>query len=88
VVFHDPPAQSRDCNRRNLRKKIQNVPGSVVALLQSYDSTNVGLGRVSVFVTSDSHILLQAADNLDAVRAAHRRMNATSRVKTSKYVTH
>jgi hypothetical protein len=67
VVVHYPPARSHDRNRRNLRKKIQSVSRSVVALLQSYDSTYVGLGRVNVFVTWDPHMLLQAADNLDAI---------------------
>jgi hypothetical protein len=67
MVIHYPPTQSHDCNRRSLRKKRQNVSRSVVALLQLYDSTNVGLEGVSVFVTSDPDILLQAAGNLDAI---------------------
>jgi hypothetical protein len=67
VVFHYPPTEIHDCNRRILREKIQSVSRSVVALLRSYDSTNVGLEGVRVFVPGDPYILLQAAHNLDAI---------------------
>jgi hypothetical protein len=66
VVFQYPPTQSHDCKPRSLRKKIQSVCGFVIALLLAYDSRNVGLEEVSVFVNWDPHILLQTADNRDA----------------------
>jgi hypothetical protein len=51
VVFHHPPTQSHDCNQSSLRKKMQSISRSVVAVSQSYDATDVGLEGVRVFVT-------------------------------------
>ena len=44
---------------------MERLPKSVVTLLLSYGSKNVGLGRICVFVTWDPYILLQAANNFD-----------------------
>jgi hypothetical protein len=67
LVFDYPSTQSHDSNWQSLRKRMQSVSRSVAALLQSYDSTNVGLERDSVVVTWDPDVLLQGADNLDAI---------------------
>jgi hypothetical protein len=44
---------------------MERLPESVVTLLLSLGSKNVGSGRVSVFVTWDPYILLQSFSNLD-----------------------
>jgi len=44
---------------------MERLPESLVTLLLSLGSKNVGSGRISVFVTQDPYILLQASSNLD-----------------------
>jgi hypothetical protein len=55
---------------------MQRVSETVVALLRLYGSKNVGSETVCVFVTCVPHILLQAADNRDAISETKQPTNA------------
>jgi hypothetical protein len=72
---HNTPMHSHDFKWRKWRKVMDGVSKSMVTLLQSYGSKNMGSGRVCVFVTWDPSILLQGVDNLDTVTGTEQLRN-------------